>query len=303
MRRCYYEKIICLVFVLALLACYPGRVIAYGVNEVADTERYDFTFADSAGEQNSIILKVLDSGDIEVQYFLCDQLENIVYVSADNHGALTYTVYNDEASEVDAGSVVLNSVSAPIVDIENTAATDSLSGYTYAGSIEYFPHQVGYAAGLWHYHTLEMYQKYDRTTCEYKTMNIGAGMAVSVAVGLIAAAINVVFPVTGAIATELLYAAALSAGATIVGGVVQMAITKTYHVQTDWYSVKAYDQESDVSKNYGGEIYYVALEDGTFSSEPTYSRYMAWENGNIPELLFDGFWSCTYPSVRTITRV
>lgn len=297
------KKTICLVLILALFVCYPGRVIAYGVNEVADTGRYDFTFADSAGEENSIILKVLDSGEIEVQYYLCNQLENIVYVSADNNGELTYTVYNDEASEVDAGSVALNSVFAPVVGIQNAGVTYSLSGYTYAGSIEYFPHQVGYAAGLWHYHTVEMYQKYSRTTYEYKTMNIGAGTAVSVAVGLIATAINVVFPVTGTIATQLLYAAALSAGATIAGGVVQMAISKTYYVQTDWYSVKAYDPESDVSKNYGGEIYYVALEDGTFSSEPTYSRYMAWESGNYPELIFEGIWSCTYPGVRSITKV
>ena len=255
-----------------------------------------------SGEENSIILKVLDSGDVEVQYYLCNQLENIVYVSADNNGKLTYTVYDDKASKVDAGSVALNSVFTPVVSIQNTGATYSLRGYTYAGSIEYSPHQVGYGAGLWHYHSVDIYQNYSRTTYEYKTMNIGAGMAVPVAVGLIATAINVVFPVTGTIATQLLYAAALSTGATIAGGVVQMAISKTYYVQTDWYSVKVCDPESDVSKTYGGEIYYVALGDGTFSSAPTYSRYMAWDGGNTLALIFEDFWSCTYPGVRSITK-
>lgn len=297
------KKFICIMLIAILLMYYPGQVIAYGASGATDTNTYDFTFIDSEGKENSITLRVLNSGDIEVWYYICNKLENRVYVSANNNGEISYTTYDDMATEIDADTVLLDSVFAQARSTRDRDTTYSLSGYSYAGSIEYLPHQVGYAAGLWHYHAVEMYEKYTRTTYEYKTMNIGAGMAVSVAVGLIAAAINVVFPVAGTIATQLLYAAALSAGATIVGGVVQMAISKTYYVQTDWYGVKAYDTESDTSKSYSGQIYYVALEDGTFTSEPTYSGYMDWESANFATLIFSDFWDCTYPGMRNIVRV
>ena len=102
---------------------------------------------------------------------------------------------------------------------------------------------------------------------EYKTINAAQGSAASVVIGVIAAVLTVICPALSAVSTNLIYAAAYAAGTTIVGGIVQGAITKQYYVRTTNYKVKACDLSTSRESIYDAERFRVALSGGGYSSE------------------------------------
>ncbi len=302
------KKMISLLLVLALVV---GICPAAFAGETVSPEVEDFSFIDAEGKVNTIYMSSEQPGTSHVDYYiegvLVSQVDVALLGGVDRStGTLDDTTmvaitHTDVKSGVTTHSTELVSryiVSEEVEVPTLMAATPRV--LVYQGKINY---KTCYDIdGSVYNDSLYIYQEEGKTTYEYKTINAEAGWTAAVVIGVISAALTLICPALTIVTEDLLYAAAYAAGTTIVGGVIQGAITKTYYVQTTPITTKARDIKTSRENTYTGERYQVALEGGGFSSEYCYEGYAEWNSNDIAYLMFSDFWSYSYPGVKSYTK-
>lgn len=271
------------------------------------------SFIDGEGKLNTVHVSSEKAGTAHVEYFINDILINTVDVEIlglqesretvlNSHGNVRVKYTNVETSEIDifTDSVSNYVVASPVSGEGHSVAEPKASaGYTYQGRINYNTYNDGY--GFTYTDSLSIYQEEGSTTYEYKTINAAEGAIASIVIGVIAAVLTVICPALEIVATSLLHAAAYAAGTTIIGGIVQGAITKQYYVRTTAYNVKARDTSTSREQIYSAERYQVALSGGGYSSEYYYEGYLPWKTNTVAYWMFCDFWAYQYPGVRSYT--
>ena len=170
--------------------------------------------------------------------------------------------------------------------------------YSYQGKIYYNTYNDPYGSYIYN-DSLSVYLDKGNTTYEYKDLRVAEGTEASVAIGILALVLSLFCPLLKeAVAASLLFAAAYSAGVTIIGGIVQGMITKRYYVKTTKCNVKARDTKTGREQIHNAEIYQVALDGGGYSSELYYEGYLPWNSDTVAYWMFLDFWSYLYPGVK-----
>ena len=299
--------------VLAVVMLFSINTTAFAVENIGTSEDIHISsFVDGEGKLNTVYGSSEKVGTAHVDYDMDSILVNTVDVeilglqetrriSPNSAGNVRIKYTDVETSE---SKVFTDSVSNYIT--ASTESTAVLPGaelaaaatFTYQGRINY---NTVYDLGNTYADSLSIYQQAGETTYEYKTINAEKGTAAALVIGVIAAALTVVCPALKVVAADLLYAAAYAAGTTIVGGIIQGAITKQYYTRTTPYKVKARDNVLSREKIYDAEKYQVALSGGGYSSEYYYEGYLPWDTDVVAYWMFCDFWAYSYPGVRSYT--
>ena len=299
------KRICCLFLSIVCILQLTQTAFAAENNMLSISYNSSYSFMDSEEKENTLVITVLESGDVVVDNYIEGVFANSSRSTVtDGNTVLVTTTYAD--GERSTQQFVISDQNTSELAMKSSEEELSASTvYTYAGKVDFLGHYEGYAPGTYHTHTLNFYESFRYVTDEYKDINIGAGTAVSAAVGVVVCVLMaIVFPTTLAtgFAEQLIIAAVCSVGGTIVGGVVQSFVSKRYYVRSWKYYIKASDPDSGKSKIYNGEEYRVYLEGGGYSSEVYYTGKRNWWTINVLTLIWPDFWSCGYPGVSSVTR-
>lgn len=298
------KKMISAVLVLALtLMC---TVTAFAAEETRMQEDVNASsFIDGEGKINTVYVSSSQIGVVHVDYYIDGVLTNTADVELldDNENGTdsiskssnVHIIYNDIINGKESSFVEPLSKYIELLKT-NTESPKAKASYSYQGRINYNTYYD--LLGNQYNDKLSIYQQTGSTTYEYKTINAARGAIASVVIGVIAAALTVICPALSAVSTDLLYAAAYAVGTTIVGGVVQGAITKQYYTRTTPYDVKARDLSTSRERVYAAERYQVALSGGGYSSEYYYEGYLPWRTNAVAYWMFCDFWGYDYPGVK-----
>lgn len=301
------KKIIALLLTLSLVFTFTTPAFAAN-KSTALKEVSVSSFVDGEGKKNTVYVSSSQIGTAHVEYYIDGVLTNTVdaelldFNSADidsvRNSSDVRIIYSDISSATSQSYVepLSNYLGYSQITTESSKAA---SAYSYQGKIKYNTYYDWF--GNQYNDKLSIYQQTGSTTYEYKTVNAAQGAAASVVIAVIAAALTVVCPALAAVASNLLYAAAYAVGTTIVGGVVQGAITKQYYVRTTSYSVKARDVSTSRENIYDAERYQIALSGGGYSSEYYYEGYLPWRTNAVAYWMFCDFWAYNYPGVSSYT--
>lgn len=293
---CWFLSIIC---VLQL----TQNAWATEVITASAEDEYSYSFVDSEGKENTLVITICDTGDVIVACYIEGQFMNSARSTVTSENEVTATtIYADGATDVE--QIAFSDGNETSLQKELSAQANTSPVYTYAGRVNFGGHYEGYAPGTYHTHTWDVYEALQSVVDEYKDINIGAGTAVSAAVGIVIAVLTTIaFPVTAAteIAEALVIAAISSVGGTIAGGVVQSFVYKRYYVRSWKYLIKVSDLDSGKSKVYSGDEYRVYLDGGGYSSELHYSGRRNWWSLTVLSLMWPDFWNCGMPVVSSIT--
>lgn len=266
------------------------------------------SFIDGRGKTNTVYVSSSEVGTAHVDYYIDGVLTStsdvaivgVNYTHADSINKLSNVriIYND-LSNGESRSYIEPLSKYLGFSQTTTKSQKAKSGYLYQGRINYNTYYDSF--GSQHNDKLSIYQQTGSTTYEYKTINAAQGAIASVVIGVIAAVLTVICPALSAVSTNLLYAAAYAAGTTIVGGIVQGAITKQYYTRTTNYNVKAIDLSTSRENIYNAERFQVALSGGGYSSEYYYEGYLPWRTNAVAYWMFCDFWAYSYPGVSSYT--
>lgn len=191
------------------------------------------TFIDGEGKENTVEITILQPGHSYVEYYIEGILTNTVDTTITEEDQVII-----EVTDTAAGITYLSSeaVSNHITNVETlTTHIPSARSSTYLGRITYNTFYDNYDTYRAYY--LDVYKELIKNTQDYKTLNTEAGFLAATAVSMLAAALSIICPALAAIAQDLLGAIVYSAGTSIVGGIIQGAITKTYYADIMYYDV------------------------------------------------------------------
>lgn len=277
--------------------------IAYATQLGKSTDELDtFSFYDSEGNLNTIAGTVVKSGEVIVEHYINGSLLNTSH-------AVTLDGYNVTV-ETTASNGTVDTVQIEMsggIFFENADAVSRASNsYSYAGQAVFLGHQEGYAGGSYTTHKLNFYESCNGPTYQYRTLNILAGGAVSASISLVMSVIALLAPPIAGItkvASELVYALISAVGSTVIGGIVQSAVSGRYYVKTWYYTIRATDPDTGNTCTFTGNEYQVLLETGTYSSTVYLEGWRAWWTGTVLSSLWSQIFTCTYPGVSRVTRI
>lgn len=266
-------------------------------------DEYSYSFADSEGKENTLVITIRDTGDVIVACYIEGQFMNSARSTVTSENEVTATTtYADGSTDIE--QIAFSAGNKTVLQNGLNAKANTSLVYTYAGRVNFGGHYEGYAPGTYHTHTWDVYEALQSVVDEYKTLNIEAGTLLSVVVSVVVSVLVLyAFPPAAAAisAQDVIVAAVSSAGGSIAGGVVQSAVSKRYYVRSWKYLIKVSDLDSGKSKVYSGEEYRVCLDGGGYSSEPQYSGKRNWWSQTVLSLMWPDFWSCGMPVVSSIT--
>ncbi len=302
------KKVIALLLTLTLVVTFttPSFVVeAANIPEEVSVS----SFIDGDGKTNTVYVSSSQIGAAHVDYYIDGVLTSTVDVAIPGvNSALTDSI-NKSSSACITYNDVFNGESRSYIEplsnylsfSQTTAESPkATSAYSYQGKINYNTYYD--SLGNQYNNKLFIYQQTGDTTYEYKTINAAQGAIAAVVIGVIAAALTVVCPALSvAVSTDLFYAAAYAVGVTIVGGIVQGAITKQYYTRTTGYNVKARDFSTSREHIYNAKSFQVALSGGGYSSEYYYEGYLPWRTNTVAYWMFCDFWVVSYPGVSSYT--
>ena len=258
---------------------------------------YMTSFVDTEGKKNTVEIYIPQTGTSQVKYYIEEVLQNTVETTVTERNQVNVVV-------IDAKSSTKQQFIAPISDYitNDQTVVDSSSitrAYSYLGKINYntYYDSLGYG----HNYKLSVYQQTGLTLYEYRTLNAAKGTLASIAISVVAAVLTVICPALAVFSTNLFYAAAYAAGVTIVGGIVQGAISKTYYTRATNYDIQALDPDTSRQRFYSAKRYQVALDGGGYSSDYYYEGYLPWNTNAVAYWMFSDFWVTSYPGVKSYT--
>ena len=307
------KRIIAFVLTIAMLLSLSATAFAANRNFETEEDQQGTSFVDAEGKVNTVYVSSERRGTAHVDYYIEGVLVNSVDAvildlpqeaavnSTNGLGSVRITYTNMETLET---NVFTDLVSKYVSDAQTggklplVAEPAATAAYTYQGRINY---NTDDSFGYEDTDSLDIYQQTGNTTKEYKTVNGAAGVAVSVIITVVAAALSVIHPALEHLAVDVFQAVAYSLGVTIVGGILQSAITKQYYVRITRYKVRARDIRTSREQTYDAERYQVALDGGGYSSEYVYEGYLPWDTDAVAYWMFCDFWGYSYPGVKSFT--
>ena len=301
------KKVVSLLLTLFIILTFTTHAFADS-NSVALNEISVSSFIDGEGKRNTVYVSSSKIGTAHVEYYINGVILNTVdaEILSTNSSDID-SVRNSSNIRIifrDVSSGKSHSYIEPLSNYlscshTTTESAKASSAYSYQGRINYNTFYDGW--GNQFTDKLSIYQQTGSTSYEYKTVNAEQGAIASIVIAAISAVLTIICPALTAVSTNVLYAVAYAAGTTIVGGVVQGAITKQYYVKTTSYSVKARDVSTSRENIYAAERYQVALSGGGYSSDYYYEGYLPWRTNSVAYWMFCDFWGYDYPGVNSYT--
>lgn len=302
------KRLLSLLLVITTIFVFNTNVFATDMNYMKENEQ-SFSFIDAEGKVNTIYVSSDRIGSAHVDYYIDGILVNTSDAVIDEPQKLT-TNLNDNTGTIhitytDMKTSTSQHFTEPISNYLtteesiNSINSSTNASYVHQGRINYKTYYDSF--GDSYTEKLDVYQKHMDDTYTYKTINADTGTAASVIISAIAAALTIIFPGLAILSSEIFYAAAFSAGVSIVGGYVQGLISKRYYVKTTLYKVKAVDPVTSREQIYDGEQFRIALEGGGYSSDYYYDGYLPWNSNSVASRMFSDFWAYPFPGVSSFT--
>jgi len=297
------KKALSLLLCIVTIFTIAAPVFAADTSMAISDESQTSSFVDAEGKVNTVKISTPQVGSAYVEYYIEDVLINTVSAiipdsglsrSAPDEVIITY-------SDIGTGTTQqFTELISEYITSQQTVLSPATRAFTHLGIITYKPSTYD-SSGNPVIRSLSVSQQAGTTTNAYKTINSAQGVLASVAIAVVAAVLTVVCPALAAVATDLYAAAAYAVGVTIVGGVVQGAITKQYYVLTTPYTVRATYTTGmgSTSHDLDAARYQVALAGGGYSSDYYYEGCMPWNTSPVAGMLYNMFWSDGYPGVSS----
>lgn len=300
------RRIVALFLTVAILLTFNIAAFASGEPIGNSSEARRTEFVDAEGKTNTVYVSSQKRGSAHVDYYIDSTLINSVDVDILGDVDNTSTTLSDNTNihikytnmrtmETQELVSTLNQYVLPI-SVQTVAHPTSANAYNYQGKILYKTHYDSF--GNAYNDSLSIYRETIGTTYEYKTINAAAGDIASIVIGAIAAVLTIICPGLEVFSSDLLYAAAYAVGTSIIGGIVQGAITKQYYTRKTTFNVKACDTSTSREVIYDAEQYQLALTGGGYS-DYYYEGYLPWDTNAVAYWMFCDFWSYTYPGVSS----
>ena len=303
------KRIIAIVLSLTMTFAFYTPVHASELDTYSVDDTSTTSFIDAEGKLNSIYVTSTEAGTAHVEYYIDGVLDNSVdTVLLDSQNVPTSSAssmqnvqieYYDHNSNLSETSIVELAEIDSFAELEQIPSISPLAAnsFSYAGRINYNTYYDGF--GIAYNDKLNIYTEAGTVTNAYRTINAEKGMAVSALVGVVASVLGVFLSPLASIATQLVYAAISSAGATVVGGIIQNAFSQRYYARITPYKVKARDVSTSRERTYDAERYQILLESGGYSSDYYYNGYLPWNSTAVAYWMFCDFWAYPYPGVSS----
>lgn len=288
------KKLISMLLVMVLMVTIPVQTFAYSKSEQYETKTSTSSFIDAEGKENTIVMTILGRGRIHSEHFIDGQLLNKVDASSvDGENInLTITDANAESKQMKlkASSTLVNEK-----EYNSIARVITPQAYSYQGRINYKTCYDSF--GNAYNYRLSIYQQTGSAYNTYKTINETAGTYLNVAVSVLGSILAIICPALVVVSSSLMAAAIYAAGVSVVGGILQGAVSQRYFVSTTPYSVRATDPATSRSNSYSGEVYKVYLGQNYMSGN-YYEGYVPWNSNSVASMMFGDFWDANlYPGV------
>ena len=273
-------------------------VPAYASNErLSSNNTYQissFSFLDGEGKNNTAVVCAIGAQGYRVDYYIEGELINqaeITAIQETDMDSLTGTGNDVKIVFTDCVSGVKREWTESLSDTVCELGTilipaDQTRSYAYEGCIKY---NTYHCDGTDYSDSLYYFQEYVGLTYDYRVFNANEGDLVSVLIGILASVLSSIFIPFCGIAGELFNAIVSSVGATIVGGYLQNAISKTYYARIYDYNVKACDFSTSRETYYQAEKLRIALPGGGYSSNYYFNGNMPWYDNYVAYSLFCDF--------------
>ena len=305
MKAKKFTMVISVILVISLLFSLTAN--AFGPSRQNSGETIKNVFYDDEGKENVVLINMLSRGSVSVEHYIDGEYFGtatarttdgyIVYADFTEASTRTISEYtldftpeaNNESTVSDYSTIMSSAKDLPFMS----------RAYSFAGTITYKPYYDNW--GNVYNEKLNVYLQANSEKTEYRTLNTAAGYAAALAIAALVVVLTIFCPPLTAIASHLLSALALAAGTTIVGGVIQGAISKTYYTKILPYDVRATDPKSNRSNDYWGERCYSAVPGSgsstIWSSSYYYNGYLPWNSYEVAYWFFCDFWAYPYPGI------
>lgn len=309
------KKLLSLLLSVSLIVtCSMHAVASEQPDEFTSAKSCISTFIDGDGMENTVIITSSNPGTAHVDYYIAGELINTVDAlilespetvaktvcddgTLDQEVRITFTDVIKSTSDTFVEPISKYVRVSPSFDIPDADVEGGHSrGYIYQGKINYNTYYGPYGN---YTDKLHIYKDGGSTTYTYKTINSAAGTAASVVISVVAAVLTVLYGPLGSLAANLVASAAVAVGTTIVGGIIQGAISKRYYVQTTFFNVKAKDLPTSRERFYTAKQYRLALEGGGYSSSYYFEGYLPWNSNAVAYWMFSDFFAYQYPGVSS----
>lgn len=288
------KRLLALGLVLVLCMTMATPAFAKETEVVAESE---YTFIDSDGKENTLVLDAYEDGTIITNYYIDGTWFSKTEGSYDETTEAVNIVRQTAARSVERMAVQIDdivstqpSISTANIQIENAMSTQATNSYTYEGRIYYNP-AYNFGTGGYDYYNLAIYASFNREDWDYQTFNALAGYTVDALVTLLASALTVYYPPLTAAASGLFGAMAISLGATITSGVLKSDFVGTYYVHETFYDVKAIDNELSRTQYFQGSKYRVLLPGNEWTSDDYRRSFYHWYDDGIATVMYENFWA------------
>lgn len=288
------KRLLALGLFLVLCMTMATPAFAKETEIVAESE---YTFIDSDGKENTLVLNAYEDGTIITNYYIDGTWFSKTEGSYDEtteavNIARQTAVRSVERMAVQIDDIVSTqpSISTANIQIENAVSAQATNSYTYEGRIYYNP-AYNLGTGGYDYYNLAIYASFNREDWDYQTFNALAGYTVDALVTLLASALTVFYPPLTAVASGLFGAMAISVGATITSGVLKSGFVGNYYVHETFYDVKAIDNELSRTQYFQGSKYRVLLPGNEWTSDDYRRSFYYWYDDGIATVLYENFWA------------
>ena len=280
------KRLLALGLFLVLCMTMAAPAFAKETEIVAESE---YTFIDSDGKENTLVLNAYEDGTIITNYYIDGTWFSKTEGSYDETTEAVNIVRQTAVRSVERMAVQIDdivstqpSISTANIQIENAVSAQATNSYTYEGRIYYNP-AYNLGTGGYDYYNLAIYASFNREDWDYQTFNALAGYTVDALVTLLASALTVFYPP--------LTAMAISVGATITSGVLKSGFVGNYYVHETFYDVKAIDNELSRTQYFQGSKYRVLLPGNEWTSDDYRRSFYYWYDDGIATVLYENFWA------------
>lgn len=248
---------------LALIMCLSLCVPAFAQgNSSKSSNTATTTFYDSEGSLNTIVMTVLGVGHVRSEYYINGELFNTTEATVKANDIVSLEIIDENQQTKNLSEPLSNFITDNPAESKAEISSRALSpkAYSYQGQINYKPYYT--ASGTYEYYKLSIYQQQKTTQQHYKTINAENGWLANTVISVISAALTIYCAPLAAAASQLLGAAAIAVGVSIVGGTIQGHIQKDYYVKETYFDVKAVDPDTSRQIIYAASSYQVLLDGG-----------------------------------------
>lgn len=238
-----------------------------------------FVFKDGEGKEIKVETIILKPGEVIIKYYIEGLLSSetsVVYVGNDKFNVIEKTEKGETHFAV-LGSDYSRS-------IERKTIPSNEKSYYYAGRTVFNPYDSNPA------HSIRTWYEFTSEDYDYRTLNAVAGSAANVAIGIVAGILSLIFAPIAVTATAILAACAVAAGTTIIGNIIQGAISQTYYCREYNYNVKISTVDWGTTQYFTSSKYQTLVPGNYYSSGYYYDGMMLWNNSSIAYMSYSSMY-------------